>query len=218
MKLGRLWSGPARAALLASIFGFSALTPGAVAAQDIFGSVSRLFGTTRDDGYPAPAGRNQPLAYGNPSEVPDQRPPLSSTPSAEPATRSTFCVRLCDGRYYPLSGPALASSATAVKTCSAMCPASKTTTFRGGKIDDAAANSGDRYADLANAFVYRERIVPGCTCNGKTAFGLMPVDVAMDPTLRAGDIVATAGGLTVFKGSKSQRTGQRTSPRSAAWR
>jgi hypothetical protein len=204
MKYGRLWSGPATAVLLTATLGISALTPGLVAAQDLLGSVSLLFGSPRDERYPALATRYEPLAYGNPLEIPDVAPPLSLTPSPDSALHSTFCVRLCDGRFYPLSGPATASSATAAKTCSAMCPASRTATFRGGKIDDAAANNGDRYADLANAFVYREKIVPGCTCNGKTAFGLAPVDVANDPTLRPGDVVATVDGLKVFKGSKSQ--------------
>ena len=30
-----------------------------------------------------------------------------------------------------------------------------------------------------------------CTCNGKDAFGLAKIDVASDPTLKPGDIVAT---------------------------
>ena len=51
--------------------------------------------------------------------------------------------------------------------------------------------NGARYANLENAFVYREKIVPNCTCNGKDAFGLAKIDVASDPTLKPGDIVAT---------------------------
>ena len=51
--------------------------------------------------------------------------------------------------------------------------------------------NGARYADLDNAFVYRQKIVEDCTCNGKDSFGLAQIDVAADPTLRQGDIVAT---------------------------
>ena len=42
---------------------------------------------------------------------------------------------------------------------------------------------GKRYAELSTAFVYREKIVPGCTCNGKDAFGLVntPVRGRPDP-------------------------------------
>ena len=54
---------------------------------------------------------------------------------------------------------------------------------------------GSRYADLDNAFVYRKKLVAGCTCNGRDPFGLARVDVNTDPTLRPGDIVATKTGL-----------------------
>jgi hypothetical protein len=99
-----------------------------------------------------------------------------------------YCVRLCDGRYFPIQRHA---NATAVQLCSAFCPAAKTQVFNGSQIDHAYASNGQRYADLDNAFAYRQKIVPGCTCNGKDAFGLARIDVAADPTLRPGDIVAS---------------------------
>jgi hypothetical protein len=190
--------------LLAATLALSTLTPEQTAAQEFSGGASFFFGIPRDERYPAPPSRYQPFAYASPSGVPDVGPPLSLGPSSRPAIRSTYCVRLCHGRFFPLSDPAAASSATAAKTCSAMCPASKTAIYRGGKIDDATANNSDPYADLVNAFVYRQQIVPDCTCNGKNGFGLAPVDIAKDPTLRPGDIVATAEGLKVFKGSNSE--------------
>ena len=200
----RTWSGHKGAALLAAGLALATLTPGPSMAQDVFGSLSRLFGAPHDERYPAQPGRSEPMAYANPSEVPSTGSPLPLAPSSAPSMRSTYCVRLCDGRFFPLSGPAASSTAAATRMCSAMCPASKTAIYRGGKIDDAAANNGDRYADLANAFVYREKLVADCTCNGKDALGLAPVDVASDPTLRPGDVVATAAGLKVFKGSKGE--------------
>ena len=54
-----------------------------------------------------------------------------------------------------------------------------------------SASDGTRYADLPNAFVYRDRLVADCTCNGKDAFGLVTTTTNDDPTLRPGDIVAT---------------------------
>ncbi len=72
-----------------------------------------------------------------------------------------------------------------------MCPAAQTKVFAGGSIDHAVSNDGKRYSDLPNAFTYRKQLVNSCTCNGKTAGGLVRVDVKADPTLRAGDIVAT---------------------------
>ncbi|MGA2126492.1 MAG: hypothetical protein ABSG76_10100, partial [Xanthobacteraceae bacterium] len=43
------------------------------------------------------------------------------------------------------------------------------------------------------------------TCNGKDAFGLAPVDIAADPTLRPGDMVATENGLMAVAGARSKK-------------
>lgn len=99
-----------------------------------------------------------------------------------------YCVRLCDGRYFPMPRH---SNATSVQLCNSFCPASKTQVFNGSQIDHAVASNGSRYASLQNAFVYRQKIVPNCTCNGKDEFGLAKLDVKSDPTLKPGDIVAT---------------------------
>ena len=86
--------------------------------------------------------------------------------------------------------------------CSSFCPAAKTKIFSGSGIDHASARDGARYADLQNAFTYRERIVPGCTCNGKDAVGLVTTPAAEDPTLRVGDIVATNTGFVAYTGGR----------------
>ena len=127
----------------------------------------------------------------------------------------SYCVRTCDGRFFPIQRNASASPA---ETCKSFCPAARTKIFSGSKIDYATASDGSRYSDLDNAFVYRERVVEGCTCNGKDAFGLARVDVAEDPTLRAGDIVATNEGLTVARGSRG-KTAEFTpiNPNSSEW-
>ena len=59
----------------------------------------------------------------------------------------------------------------------------------------AYSQDGKRYADMPNAFAYRDKVVSNCSCNGKTPFGLANLDVKSDPTLRPGDIVATYDGL-----------------------
>ena len=112
-----------------------------------------------------------------------------------------FCVRLCDGQHFPLDH---VTNATPVETCRAMCPASKTKIFFGSDIDRAVAGDGARYADLDNAFVYRQRLVPHCTCNGKDAFGLAKFDLTSDPTLRPGDIVSTKNGFKVYAGKRGR--------------
>jgi uncharacterized protein DUF2865 len=130
-------------------------------------------------------------AYSDPT-VPMQAPRYGapSAPSISGGTgRSVaYCVRLCDGRYFPMQRH---GNATSIQLCNAFCPAAKTQVFNGSQIDHAVAQNGARYANLEKAFVYRQKIVEGCTCNGKDAFGLAKIDVASDPTLKPGDIVAT---------------------------
>jgi Protein of unknown function (DUF2865) len=108
-----------------------------------------------------------------------------------------FCVRLCDGRYFPVDHIA---NATPLDTCKAMCPASETKVFSGSEIDHAIARDGTRYAELGAAFFYRQHLMPGCTCNGKDTLGLARVETSSDPTLRPGDMVATETGLKVYTG------------------
>ena len=70
---------------------------------------------------------------------------------------------------------------------------------------------GRRYTELSTAFTYREKIVAGCTCNGKDAFGLVTPSVENDTTLRAGDIVATNSGMMAYSGSdRRQNTAEFT--------
>ena len=45
-------------------------------------------------------------------------------------------------------------------------------------------------------------MVSNCSCNGKTPFGLVNLDVKRDPTLRQGDIVATHDGLAQVRGGR----------------
>ena len=113
-----------------------------------------------------------------------------------------FCVRGCDGRYFPAQGSDRESRAA---SCNSFCPASKTEVVYGSTIDDAATTNGKPYPGLPNAFRYRTEIVAGCTCNGKDQFGLAPVKVEDDPTLRRGDLVASADGLMVAGRSADRR-------------
>ena len=111
-------------------------------------------------------------------------------------------MRTCDGRYFPLQGSDRESRAA---SCNSFCPASDTEVVYGSNIDNAATASGKPYSELPNAFRYRNEIVAGCTCNGKDQFGLAPVKVEDDPTLRKGDLVAGADGLMVAGRSADRR-------------
>ena len=113
-----------------------------------------------------------------------------------------FCVRSCDGRYFPVTASDNASRAA---SCNSFCPASETKVFSGSSIDNATAEDGKAYSDLPNAFRYRNELVSGCTCNGKDQIGLAPVKIENDPTLRKGDIVAGENGLLVAGRSADKR-------------
>jgi hypothetical protein len=105
---------------------------------------------------------------------------------------SAYCVRTCDGRYFPIERHATASPA---QICGLLCPSSPTKVYSGGEISRAVAADGTRYGDLKTAYLYRKTIVPDCSCNGRNSFGLTAIDVKIDPTFRPGDSVARADGV-----------------------
>jgi len=168
-------------AIMVAVIGFG-LAASPASAQGIF---ERIFGGLRH-AVEAPARAPAVInAFADPSEG---NP--SSRPDNGPAR--AFCVRSCDVRFFPVQAHAGQSAAEA---CHAFCPASETRLYSGSNIDYAMARDGSRYADLDNAFVYRKQLVPGCTCNGRDQFGLAPVNLNADPTLRPGDVVATGTGM-----------------------
>jgi hypothetical protein len=161
------------------------------------GFLTALFGAWGDGQPRAPA---VPLAYANPWSA-DQEAPISSTPRAalRPSVSAygrnqAFCVRGCDGRYFPAAGSDRISRA---QSCNSFCPASDTELVYGRDIDHAATETGKPYSKLPNAFRYRNEIVAGCTCDGQGPFGLATIRIEDDPTLRKGDLVAAANGLMV---------------------
>jgi hypothetical protein len=125
---------------------------------------------------------------------------------------TAYCVRTCDGRYFPIQRHA---GVTAAEVCRSFCPAAKTAVFSGSKIDTAVAQNGARYADLDTAFAYRNSLVANCTCNGKDGGGLARLDTATDPTLRPGDIVANNDGLATYNGKAAEFTP--INPASGEW-
>ena len=140
-------------------------------------------------------------------------PPAPRQRSASSGGRQAFCVRTCDGRYFPLASPT-GQSRTA--SCNELCPASETRVFYGSNIDHAASENGKSYSSLPNAFRYRNEIVSGCTCNGKDTFGLAKIDIKDDPTLRKGDIVAGEDGLLVAHKTDKRGASLNFSPASPA--
>jgi hypothetical protein len=107
-----------------------------------------------------------------------------------------FCVRTCDGKYFPL----MRGNVSPAQMCQAFCPASGTKIYFGSNIDGAYAANGERYGDSENAFAFRKALRADCTCNGRDPVGLAPVDLALDSSLKAGDVIATTDGLVAYTG------------------
>jgi hypothetical protein len=145
--------------------------------------------------------------------------PQGQSPQGDARPRSTgqaYCVRTCDGRYFPISA---ADGQSRAASCNSFCPASETQVVYGSNIDSAATATGKPYSELPNAFRYRNELVAGCTCNGKDQVGLAPVRIENDPTLRKGDIVAGADGLMIAgRGAERRGASLNMSPASPAVR
>ena len=116
---------------------------------------------------------------------------------SETGPRSAYCVRTCDGHYFPVRAQGDMNTA---EMCQAFCPSAQTKVFAGGGIDQAVAPDGSHYRDLKTAFLYRKQLTSSCTCNGKTPFGLARMDIQDDPTLARGDMVMTQDGLMAVVG------------------
>lgn len=164
----------------------------AAPAQDLFSFFNNVFGGSRRAAPPSSFAPDQPLDNGS-----VRRESANRTSGA-----GTYCVRTCDGRYFPLPSAAGQSKA---QTCNSFCPASETKVFYGGVIDNAVSDNGKNYSDLPNAFRFRNELVAGCTCNGKDSVGLAQIKIEDDKTVRRGDIVAGPNGLTVANSSAEGR-------------
>jgi len=108
-----------------------------------------------------------------------------------------YCVRMCDGFYFPLTPPTGNGDAQAL--CQSLCPAAKTDVYyrRGDAMNEALNRSGKSYASLPEAFAYRKKLKSDCTCRSA---GTAAMSVANDPTLRTGDLVVAQTGVVVFRG------------------
>src|ERR1700716_3004964 len=118
-------------------------------------------------------------------------------PVASSGSGPAFCVRSCDGKYFPLMAR---GNATPVAMCQAFCPASVTKVFYGSTIEGASSGNGEHYADSENAYAFRKALRADCTCNGRDPAGLAPVDLTLDASLRQGDMIATTNGMVAYSG------------------
>src|SRR5258708_6809729 len=114
-----------------ALVGAAALAPRMAAAEGLF---DFLFGGIQKQQQKAPAQASffaDPFGFNQPAAPPRQVAASGSGPA--------FCVRSCDGRYFPLAR----ANASPVQMCRAFCPASPTKVFYGSTIDGAASSTGE---------------------------------------------------------------------------
>jgi hypothetical protein len=103
-------------------------------------------------------------------------------------TYRTICVRLCDGFYYPVSEASTPANFVGdEQRCQSSC-ASPTKLFYarpGEDVDQMVALTGEGYAGLPNAFLYRSEYVQACACKTK------PSNMEAKAAIDQGETLAT---------------------------
>ena len=171
------------------------LAPSTASSQGIVESLLGVFQRPARSELPPPA-----IAYALPTPLPD---PLSESRSIRDVQAVLWSPIAC------ACATAISFRCRAVSRCRRRISAARSARRPRPRSSaatasiNASAADGSRYANLDTALLYRTRAVNNCTCNGRDAFGVARLDVASDPTLRAGDIVAINGGFAAYTGSKS---------------
>jgi len=170
------------------------------------GLLDFLFGSTPGPVRQAPASRgsrdsaatqraSQKKAVG---ELRFAKPGEGGPGQAEPSTGG-YCVRMCDGYFFPLIKSA---HATRQQSCEFACPSAPMEIYDGGSIETARNYKGERYTSLKTAFAFRDKASTNCSCNDpKSSQAFFERTALTDPTLRSGDVVVEANGAFVYSGS-----------------
>ncbi|HUO00615.1 MAG TPA: DUF2865 domain-containing protein [Bradyrhizobium sp.] len=134
----------------------------------------------------------------NPAAAPSPGEPVGPIDNGgQSGTYRTVCVRACDGFYFPISFATVpARFPDDERTCKALCPAASASLFTyrnpGEDMNSAVSLSGQPYTSIPNAFAYRQKFNPTCSCKpaGETwAEALKNIDDKS--TAQQGDITVT---------------------------
>ena len=127
--------------------------------------------------------------------------------------RRSYCVRLCDGYYFPVAPVKSDSDLNGHESlCAGICPGAPTRLFvmPGGteRIEEATSRDGHKYSALPVAFRHTGTTDNTCTCRPDNIAHTKIVSVLKDFTLRQGDMVMSGKGLRVFRGASHYPYGQ----------
>lgn len=127
--------------------------------------------------------------------------PVASSAGAEADSMSggAYCVRVCDGYYFPLIK---SSQLSDQQSCDFACPSTRVQLYQGASIDQARNARGERYSALRVAFSFRDKLTTQCSCNDPAASRDYYLRLSRrDPTLRSGDIVVGEKGAFIYNRS-----------------
>ncbi|KQT77730.1 DUF2865 domain-containing protein [Methylobacterium sp. Leaf466] len=139
------------------------------------------------------------------------RPPRAERASAALTASAlgsrTVCVRACDGYLFPVGRLRDKRDLPVHQAaCAAACPNAPTAlyTLGGGEteLDRAVSLTGQPYARLASANLFRVKRVDQCSCQPE-GVAAAPLPLDRDLTLRAGDVVATNASARVVVKARS---------------
>ena len=190
-----------------------------VRAQDLF---DFLFGPDRPPPHAAEPSQWAQQPHANPrwAPRPHVRPRVSArarlrfarlvepkastaSPSGESSFATTksdgFCVRTCDGYFFPLIK---SEFVTRQQSCEYACPSAPMAVYEGSAIEQAQNHRGEKYELLPAAFSFRDKVTQHCSCNRPEDSQAFFTRISRaDPTLRAGDIILDRIEALVYRGS-----------------
>lgn len=112
-----------------------------------------------------------------------------------------FCVRTCDGYFFPLIKSA---QQTKQASCEYACPSAPVAYYHGSSIETARNLDGEKYTSLPMAFKFREKVSAGCTCHPPEESQQHSLKIVKnDPTAHSGDIVVEQKGAFVYQGKQA---------------